>query len=134
MDLNKNGVTLTNDTIKGLHQIAYGGSLQLALSGNGLAPNDASNCLRGLLRAASPDLAPATPGPGLAWNTSPLLTNGTLLVIANPIPAIAERFSNWRRDNYCWLRWICRRRLLASGKHQFVHANRRMAGCRRRNL
>lgn len=85
--LNKTGAAITNSTIKGLNRIAYGGTLQLSLSGNGLAPGDsyklfyATNYL-----GVFANIVPPTPGPGLAWNTNGLTSNGTLSVTANPSP------------------------------------------------
>jgi fibronectin-binding autotransporter adhesin len=87
MDLHKTGPALTNDTVKGLTQIAYGGMLQLALSGNGLTLGDSFKLFFATnYSGAFTNLAPAVPGPGLAWNTLNLVTNGTLSVIANPSP------------------------------------------------
>src|SRR5262249_10272349 len=76
--LNKSGSVLTNSTIKGLSRLAYGGTLQLNLSGNALAPGDSFKLFFSTnYFGAFANITPTNPGPGLAWNTNNL-TNGTI--------------------------------------------------------
>jgi autotransporter-associated beta strand protein len=84
--LNKTGSVLTNSTIKGLSNLVYGGTLQLNLSGNTLAPGDSFRLFFSTnYFGAFANITPTNPGPGLAWNTNNL-TNGTISVVANPSP------------------------------------------------
>lgn len=85
--VDKTNSGLTNSTIKGLIRIAYGGTLQLILSGNSLAPGDSVRLFYATnYFGAFANILPAIPGPGLAWNTNNLSTSGTLAVLANPSP------------------------------------------------
>ena len=85
--VDKTNSGLTNSTIKGLSRIAYGGTLELILSGNSLAPGDSFRMFYATnYFGAFASILPATPGPGLAWNTNNLNTSGTLAVLANPAP------------------------------------------------
>ena len=78
---------ITNSTIKGLSRIAYGGTLQLILSGNSLAAGDSFKLFYATnYFGAFANIVPPTPGPGLAWNTNNLNISGTLAVVANPSP------------------------------------------------
>lgn len=87
VDVNKTNSGLTNSTIKGLSRIAYGGTLQLILSGNSLAPGDSFRLFFATnYFGAFAKILPVTPGPGLMWNTDNLNTSGTLAVLANPAP------------------------------------------------
>jgi len=85
MELNKlNG---TNDVIRSTASIAYGGTLIVTNVAGTLASGDSFR----LFEAASysgpvPNIQPVTPGPGLTWDTSRLLVDGTLKV-AGGVPA-----------------------------------------------
>ena len=84
--LNKTGSVLTNSTVKGLSRLAYGGTLQLNLSGDALAPGDSFKLFFSTNYYSSfSNVLPTTPGPGLAWNTNNL-TTGTISVVAKPSP------------------------------------------------
>lgn len=69
----------TNQIAAGLHTIQYGGTLQLAglpvlNAGESFQLFDATNTYAGSFAA----IVPATPGPGLVWDTSGLTVNGVL--------------------------------------------------------
>src|SRR5690606_4698827 len=73
--------------------IASGGTLNLVnISGNPLAAGDTFQIFNAIsLSGSLPVLSPATPGIGLAWDTSALLSNGTLKVVATSAgPAIGH--------------------------------------------
>jgi autotransporter-associated beta strand protein len=81
MELNKNGATLTSDLIQGVSHLTYGGVLKLQISGDPLAANDAFTIYSaGLRDGMFASLVPATPGPGLVWNTNTLASDGKLRV------------------------------------------------------
>ncbi len=89
LKLNKSGATLSNDSIQGLSQITYGGTLKLDLSGNPLVGSEAFKLFNATTYSgAFTTLTPATPGPGLAWDTRTLGTDGTLRVL--PIPVMGS--------------------------------------------
>jgi autotransporter-associated beta strand protein len=77
----------TNDLVRGLTSVTYGGTLTLSNIAGAIT---ASNAFK-LFSASSYSgrftaLTPATPGPGLAWNTNTLTSDGTLRVVST-IPA-----------------------------------------------
>jgi autotransporter-associated beta strand protein len=89
--LSLSGVTLmelnaaagTNDRVSGLTSVTYGGTLSLSnLAGAITAANTfklfGANSYNGTFAA----ITPASPGPGLAWNTNTLATDGTLRVVS----------------------------------------------------
>ncbi|HEU5123995.1 MAG TPA: autotransporter-associated beta strand repeat-containing protein, partial [Verrucomicrobiae bacterium] len=87
--LNGNG---SNDKLQAV-SIASGGTLNLVnISGNPLAAGDTFQIFNATsLSGSLPVLSPATPGTGLAWDTSALLSNGTLKVVATSAgPAIGH--------------------------------------------
>jgi autotransporter-associated beta strand protein len=88
--LNLSGVTImelhaaaqTNDLVRGLTTVTYGGTLTLSnLAGTITSSNVfklfSANSYRGAFAALTPG-----PGPGLAWNTNTLVTDGTLRVVS----------------------------------------------------
>jgi len=92
LKLNKTGATLTADTIRGLNQMTYGGTLSLVLSGDALGTNDTIKLFYAAGYAGTfTNIIPASPGPGLVWNTNGLAIDGTLGVmepVVNP-PSIS---------------------------------------------
>lgn len=77
--------TLAHDLVTGLHQVAYGGTLLISPSGTGGAITNGSSVK--LFNATTytgsfAAIVPATPAPGLVWDTSGLTANGTLKVVA----------------------------------------------------
>lgn len=85
--LNKSGAVLSGDTLNGLTQLTYGGTLQLVLSGDPLDTSDNFQLFHAADYAGSfADIVPAVPASGLAWDTSTLTTDGTLRVKTGPNP------------------------------------------------
>jgi autotransporter-associated beta strand protein len=75
----------TNDLLKCNGSIAYGGTLNLvALSA--LGGGNTFKLFNGTSYSGSFGITPATPGAGLAWDTSALNISGTLKVLLLPIP------------------------------------------------
>jgi hypothetical protein len=83
-----NAATRTNDSVRGLTTVTYGGTLVLSNLAGTITP---SNTFK-LFSANSYDgvfsgLSPVTPGMGLAWNTNTLAADGTLRVVSTaPVP------------------------------------------------
>ena len=92
--LNRVGAALTNDTIKGVTTLVYGGTLQLVPSGD---PITVSNSFK-IFYAASfknyfTNIIPATPGTNLLWNTNNLAASGTLAVALGTVnPQVGQIF------------------------------------------
>jgi fibronectin-binding autotransporter adhesin len=83
MDVTKIGGGIVNDSLTTLAALALGGTLQLNLSGEALADGDSIvlfsfNSATGSFSS----IVPATPGPGLMWDTTQLASSGTLRVLA----------------------------------------------------
>jgi autotransporter-associated beta strand protein len=93
MDADKAGGTFVNDGLFVGGTLSYGGTLQLNLTGEALAENDAL-FLYSLATAngAFARIIPAAPGAGLAWDTRQLTVDGSLRVTAQPTPGIASVF------------------------------------------
>jgi len=77
-----NAAANTNDLVRGLTTVTYGGTLTLSNLGGTIAASNifklfGANSYSGAFAA----LAPAIPGPGLAWNTNTFATDGTLRVV-----------------------------------------------------
>ncbi len=71
----------TNDSVRGLSNVTYGGRLTLMFSAESVTASNAfklfgASSYSGVFTA----LIPTSPGPGLAWNTNTLTTDGTLRV------------------------------------------------------
>lgn len=86
------GLNATNDVLRCVGAITYGGTLNLSIL-NGPLPGGTSYKL---FTAASysgtfSSITPATPGPGQTWNTSALATTGTISVVGS---AVAPVISN----------------------------------------
>jgi autotransporter-associated beta strand protein len=83
MDVDKTAGALANDFLFGVSTLQLGGTLQLNLTGEPLAVGDAFTLFNFNNASGSfSSITPATPGPGLVWNTSALAANGTLSVAA----------------------------------------------------
>lgn len=83
MDVGKVGGAISGDSVAGFSALTYGGTLQLNLGGEPLADGDALVLFSfSSATGAFTSIVPATPGPGLAWDTSTLTTDGTLRVTA----------------------------------------------------
>jgi autotransporter-associated beta strand protein len=77
-----NAATGTNDVVRGMTSVTYGGSLLLTNLAGAL---NASNAFK-LFSAAAyngafANISPAVPAPGLAWNTNTLAADGTLRIV-----------------------------------------------------
>lgn len=102
----------TNDCVRGLTSVTYGGALLLSRVGGTIAKSNvfrlfSAERYHGAFRA----LSPSTPGPGLVWDTNTLATDGTLRVssVASPEPvAITPAVSgkrltlSWPGDDVAW--------------------------------
>lgn len=89
MEVAKTGGFITSDQLAGVTTLTYGGTLQLALSGDPLAPGDAIPLYSAAAYAGTfAAIEPATPGTGLVWDTSELATTGTLKVAPSAAPAL----------------------------------------------
>lgn len=88
MDLNKGGNGLPNDSIVFAPSLTYGGTLRLNNVGAALAAGDEFTLfVVGGADGAFAAIVPATPGPGLLWDTNQLTVSGTLRITAqlNPL-------------------------------------------------
>jgi hypothetical protein len=89
-DLTLNGTTIVkldgpgvNDVIQASGVIHFGGTLNLAnVSGTPLAAGNTFQIFNAGSYAGSFTLTPTSPGSGLAWDTTQLLSSGTIKVIA----------------------------------------------------
>lgn len=113
MELNKSGSTLTNDRVAGVSSLTLGGTLVLDVSGDPLAAGDAFQIYSATitLPGSFSSIEPATPGSGLAWDTSTLAADGMLRVAGsvNTTPTnIVSSVSgsdltlNWPEDHTGW--------------------------------
>jgi fibronectin-binding autotransporter adhesin len=89
MEVAKTGGFITSDQLAGVTTLTYGGTLQLALSGDPLAPGDALPLYSAAAYAGTfAVIEPATPGAGLVWDTSELATTGMLKVASPAAPPL----------------------------------------------
>jgi fibronectin-binding autotransporter adhesin len=107
MELNATG--RTNDVVRGLTTVTYGGTLDLPnLSGTVTASNAFKLFNANIYRGVFSALTPAIPGPGLAWNTNTLATDGTLRIVStSPVTMSNNRSGNliglsWPADHIGW--------------------------------
>jgi fibronectin-binding autotransporter adhesin len=115
--LNLSGVTVmevsaalgTNDLVRGLTTVTYGGTLSIVTLAGPIAASStfklfSANTYRGAFAAFSP----MSPGLGLAWNTNTLTTDGTLRVVSiAPVTLSSARSDNtltlsWPADHTGW--------------------------------
>ena len=107
--------TGTNDLVRGLTSVTYGGTLTLSnLAGTITALNAFKLFSAASYRGAFAALTPARPGQGLDWNTNTLAADGTLRVVStSPAPIAAERLApcapsaqcvtvSWPADHIGW--------------------------------
>ena len=79
--LNKSVGGLTNDTVKSVSTLVFGGPLQLVASGNPITAGDSFPIFTAAAYRGFPtSITPQTPGTNLLWNTNNLAVNGTLSV------------------------------------------------------
>jgi autotransporter-associated beta strand protein len=80
MALNKSAGT--NDQVRGLASVTYGGTLSLTNLSGTLATNDTFKIFSAAgYSGAFAGITPAIPAPGFAWNTNTLTTDGTLRIL-----------------------------------------------------
>jgi hypothetical protein len=83
LEVSKTTAGIATDRITGPTQIAFGGQLKLQLLEQPLAAGDALSLFSaGGYSGAFATIEPSEPGPGLAWDTSTLTTDGMLRVAA----------------------------------------------------
>jgi autotransporter-associated beta strand protein len=102
MVMELNAATRTNDLVRGLTTVSYGGTLSLSnLAGSIVASNAfklfSANSYNGTFAA----ITAASPGPNLAWNTNTLATDGTLRVVSTSPATLA----NVRSGNLLTFSW-----------------------------
>jgi hypothetical protein len=85
MEINKTAAT--NDLITGLTSVTYGGVLSVTNLSGALAAGDASKLFDASSYSGTfASITPASPGAGLAWNTTDLTLNGTLRIVTAVTP------------------------------------------------
>jgi autotransporter-associated beta strand protein len=109
--------TLTCDKVVGLFSVAYGGTLNMVLSGRPVTASDTFKLFTTTTLATAvstpyqgtfSSIVPAAPGPNLAWNTLTLATDGTLRVVSTTPANLAARMAgnqitfSWPSDNIGW--------------------------------
>jgi autotransporter-associated beta strand protein len=95
LKVNKSGSTLTADSIHGLSQIAYGGTLKIDLSGDPLVGGEVFSLFTATgYSGAFANITPASPGPGLAWYRGNLAIDGTLRVFPVPFASSVSQSTN----------------------------------------
>jgi autotransporter-associated beta strand protein len=102
----------TNDQVRGLSSVVYGGVLALTnLSGTLAATNAFKLFAAASYSGGFASLNPATPAPGLTWNTNTLATDGTLRLVQTvnltPTNLVSAVSSNtlmlwWPADHIGW--------------------------------
>jgi autotransporter-associated beta strand protein len=104
-----NATARTNDLVRGLTSLTYGGALTLSNLAGTITASSAfklfsANSYSGAFAA----LTPASPGPNLAWNTNTLTTDGTLRVVSTTPVTMAKAISSgaftlsWPADHTGW--------------------------------
>ena len=99
----------TNDLLRGLTSVAYGGTLTFS----NLAGTITASSVFKLFSASSysgtfATLSPASPGPDLAWNTNTLAADGTLRIVSTSPVMISNVASgsfltlSWPADHIGW--------------------------------
>ena len=99
----------TNDSVRGLASVVYGGTLSLSnLAGNFSAPAAFKLFSANSYGGAFTAVTPASPGPGLGWNTYTLASDGTLRVVSTAPVTLSNLFSgdilslSWPADHTGW--------------------------------
>lgn len=83
MELNKSGATLTSDLVNGITALTYGGTLALLANGDPLLSGDAFKLFNAVsYTGAFVTLNLPALKPGLSWDTTRLLSDGTIAVIS----------------------------------------------------
>jgi autotransporter-associated beta strand protein len=83
-----NAASVTNDSVRGLTSVSYGGTLTLTNMAGVLATNRTFKIFSaGNYHGMFVQISPAAPGPGLVWNTNTLATDGTLRLARGNLPS-----------------------------------------------
>ena len=85
MEVAKTAGIITNDLLRGMTSVSYGGSLFVNLSGEALAAGDSIKLFDAGSFGGSFAIYPGTPGADLQWDTTSLTINGILGVAAEPV-------------------------------------------------
>ena len=90
----RSGGTLTNDSVKGVSTLAFGGPLQLVATGDPITVSNAFRIFSATnYRNSVTGITPAVPGTNLLWNTNNLAVDGTLSVSLGTVkPQIGNIF------------------------------------------
>jgi autotransporter-associated beta strand protein len=79
--LSKSGSILTNDSLRGVTTMVYGGPLELVSVGDQITIGDTFKLVSAsTYRGSFTSISPSTPGVGLLWNTNNLTVDGTISV------------------------------------------------------
>jgi autotransporter-associated beta strand protein len=105
-----NATTGAHDLVSGLSTVTYGGTLIVSnLAGAGITASNTFKLFNATTyRGAFAAFNPVTPGPGLAWNTNTLTSDGTLRVVAtSPVEITHVAAGNqlalsWLLDHIGW--------------------------------
>lgn len=103
---------IANDKVTGLNSVTMGGTLLISNLGSALVPGDAIQLFSATAYSGGfRGIIPASPGAGLAWDTSLLDTSGTLKVVTGinttPTNLIVQATNNllmltWPADRIGW--------------------------------
>lgn len=85
MEAAKTAGIITNDFVRGMASVSYGGSLFVNLSGEALSAGDSIKLFDADSYGGSFSIYPGTPGAGLQWDTTSLTSAGILTVITEPV-------------------------------------------------
>jgi autotransporter-associated beta strand protein len=80
----------TNSVLSSSSSIAYGGTLSLINLSGPTAGTSFKLFNASSYSGSFGNIVPATPGPGLVWNTSALRTSGTISVVATALPNFSK--------------------------------------------
>ena len=102
--------SLTMDKVVGLGKVTFGGTLNLNLSGRAVAAGDTFKLFSAAHYSGSfASIVPSEPGPNLVWNTSTLITDGTLRVKSTlALPTLTAQIDgnqlnlSWPSENIGW--------------------------------
>ena len=102
----------TNDQVRGMSAVTYGGTLNLTNLSGVLTTNDTFKLFAATNYAgAFAAVNPSAPAPGYAWNTNTLATDGTLRIlqtvsqspiVVNPVATGSVLTLSWPADHTGW--------------------------------
>ena len=98
--------SVTNSEVVGLTSVSIGGTLVVSNYGNALAGGDAIPLFSATSYSGGySQIIPATPGPGMTWNTSTLTTDGNLRVTSSGPPNTPTNITYLRSGSTLTLSW-----------------------------